>query len=80
MYNFFKSVLKVAQDKHREALKGKSGCKKKLHNELMQIEQRLQRSYRNNELSDDEYMELATAFNKINFNNLSEQRKGKLNL
>ena len=81
MYNFFKSVLKVAKEKHRKALAGKSNAQKKLQNELLEIQKHLQDSYQyGHELTKEQYEELAKEFGRISFNNLSEQRKGKYSL
>lgn len=77
MYGFFSKVLEVAKEKHKKALEGKSNCQKKLHKELLEIQSNLQNSYKNKELTDEEYKKLAEGFSRISFINLSDQRKGK---
>ena len=81
MYNYFKSVLKVTKEKHKKALQGKSSGQKKLQTELLQVQKNLYESYYyRNEMTEKEYKELATEFNRISFINLSDQRNGKLKL
>ena len=77
MYNYFKSVLKVVKAKHLEALDGKSGVLKKSQKELMQIRDNVYRCFQNGQLTKEQFDELWKEFNRISFDNLSDQRKGK---
>ena len=74
-------MLKVTKEKHKKALQGKSSGQKKLQTELLQVQKNLYESYYyRNEMTEKEYKELATEFNRISFINLSDQRNGKLKL
>lgn len=78
MYGFFKSVLNVAKEKHKKALAGKGNGSTKLQRELLEIQGNLVKSYKYNELTKEQYEELAKEFAKISFVNLGDQRNGKL--
>lgn len=77
-YEFFKSVLKTTMEQHKKMLKGKSSYSSKYEHELKEIRDKLYRCWKyHKELTDKEYYELQSAFGKISFMNLADQRKGK---
>ena len=77
MYGFFKHCLKATQDKMNELINIPRARGTRYIDELNDILRQLDIAYKDEQLTDEEYMELKQEFRKIDFLKIAEYRRIK---